>query len=87
DDDFGRRLAGEEQDSELITYSLTDSSAFLYCREARFGDAGIEAALVTPHGEGLLRSPLLGRFNLSNLLAAVGALLGLGYPLGDILRT
>lgn len=80
DDDFGRRLAGEEQDSELITYSLTDSSAFLYCREARFGDAGIEAALVTPHGEGLLRSPLLGRFNLSNLLAAVGALLGLGYP-------
>ena len=34
DDDFGRRLAGEEQDSELITYSLTDSSAFLYCREA-----------------------------------------------------
>lgn len=26
-------------------------------------------------------------FNLSNLLAAVGALLGLGYPLGDILRT
>ncbi|RCI76211.1 hypothetical protein DT376_03575 [Pseudomonas aeruginosa] len=56
-------------------------------REARFGDAGIEAALVTPHGEGLLRSPLLGRFNLSNLLAAVGALLGLGYPLGDILRT
>lgn len=52
-----------------------------------FGDAGIEAALVTPHGEGLLRSPLLGRFNLSNLLAAVGALLGLGYPLGDILRT
>ena len=28
DDDFGRRLAGEEQDSELITYSLTDSSAF-----------------------------------------------------------
>lgn len=30
---------------------------------------------------------MLGRFNLSNLLAAVGALLGLGYPLGDILRT
>ncbi|VFT29652.1 UDP-N-acetylmuramoylalanyl-D-glutamate--2, 6-diaminopimelate ligase [Pseudomonas aeruginosa] len=82
DDDFGRRLAGEEQDSELITYSLTDSSAFLYCREARFGDAGIEAALVTPHGEGLLRSPLLGRFNLSNLLAAVGALLGLGLSPG-----
>ncbi|WP_374440129.1 UDP-N-acetylmuramoyl-L-alanyl-D-glutamate--2,6-diaminopimelate ligase [Pseudomonas panipatensis] len=86
DDSFGRQLAADAQDSRLLSYSLEDPSAYLFCREARFSDAGVEAQLVTPHGEGLLRSSLLGRFNLSNLLAVVGALLGLDYPLGEILR-
>ncbi|WP_160288163.1 UDP-N-acetylmuramoyl-L-alanyl-D-glutamate--2,6-diaminopimelate ligase [Pseudomonas knackmussii] len=85
DDEFGRQLAAEQHESRLLSYSLEDSAAFLYCREARFSDAGVEAQLVTPKGEGVLRSPLLGRFNLSNLLAVVGALMALDYPLGEIL--
>jgi UDP-N-acetylmuramoyl-L-alanyl-D-glutamate--2,6-diaminopimelate ligase len=86
DDAFGRELAGEQRESRLISYSLEDSSAYLYCREAQFDDEGVRATLVTPQGEHLLRSTLLGRFNLSNVLAAVGALLGLDYPLDEILR-
>ena len=58
----------------------------MYCREATFDDEGVRATLVTPQGEHHLRSALLGRFNLSNVLAAVGALLGLEYPLDDILK-
>ncbi|MDG1580754.1 UDP-N-acetylmuramoyl-L-alanyl-D-glutamate--2,6-diaminopimelate ligase [Pseudomonas sp. GOM6] len=85
DDEFGRQLATQSRESRLIGYSLEDASAYLFCREASFGDHGVQARLVTPQGEGLLRSPLLGRFNLSNLLAVVGALLGLGYPLDEIL--
>ena len=46
----------------------------------------MRATLVTPQGEHLLRSTLLGRFNLSNVLAAVGALLGLDYALDEILK-
>ncbi|MDX5372231.1 MAG: UDP-N-acetylmuramoyl-L-alanyl-D-glutamate--2,6-diaminopimelate ligase [Pseudomonadaceae bacterium] len=86
DDDFGRQLAAEPCESRLIGYSLNDAGAYLYCREARFDDHGVRALLVTPQGEGHLRSPLLGRFNLSNLLAVVGALLGLGYPLDEALQ-
>jgi len=86
DDDFGRKLAADKHESRLITYSLEDSSAYLYCREARFDDDGVRATLVTPQGEHLLRSSLLGRFNLSNVLAAVGALLGLDYALDEILN-
>jgi len=86
DDDFGRKLAADKHESRLITYSLEDSSAYLYCREARFDDDGVRATLVTPQGEHLLRSSLLGRFNLSNVLAAVGALLGLDYALDEILK-
>jgi UDP-N-acetylmuramoyl-L-alanyl-D-glutamate--2,6-diaminopimelate ligase len=86
DDDFGRRLAGEQHASRLITYSQEDSSAYLFCRDAVFDDDGVRATLVTPQGNHLLRSSLLGRFNLSNVLAAVGALMGLDYPLDDILK-
>ncbi|QIH10669.1 MULTISPECIES: UDP-N-acetylmuramoyl-L-alanyl-D-glutamate--2,6-diaminopimelate ligase [unclassified Pseudomonas] len=85
DDDFGRQLALEPHESRLITYSLEDPAAHLYCREARFDDDGVRATLVTPQGEHHLRSSLLGRFNLSNVLAAVGALLGLEYALDEIL--
>ncbi len=85
DDAFGRVLAVEDDECRLITYSLTDASAYLYCPEARLDDDGIHARLVTPQGERSLRSPLLGRFNVSNVLAAIGALLGMDYPLDEIL--
>jgi UDP-N-acetylmuramoyl-L-alanyl-D-glutamate--2,6-diaminopimelate ligase len=86
DDEFGRTLAAEKRESRLITYSVEDPSAYLYCRDAKFDDDGVRATLVTPQGQHLLRSSLLGRFNLSNVLAAVGALLGLDYPLDEILK-
>lgn len=86
DDAFGRELAGAVHESRLIGYSLEDDGAYLHCREARFDDHGVQARLVTPRGEGVLRSSLLGRFNLSNLLAVVGALLGMDYALDEILR-
>lgn len=86
DDAFGRQLAAQAHESRLIGYSLQDSGAYLYCRDAQFDDHGVRAHLVTPRGEGLLRSNLLGRFNLSNLLATVGALLGMDYALDEILK-
>ncbi len=85
DDLFGRELAAREAPSRLISYSLIDPQASLYCAEAEFSEAGVRARIVTAQGDGLLLSPLLGRFNLSNLLAVVGALLGLGHPLDEIL--
>ncbi|MFZ3204059.1 MAG: UDP-N-acetylmuramoyl-L-alanyl-D-glutamate--2,6-diaminopimelate ligase [Pseudomonas sp.] len=86
DDQFGRELARAEHDSRLISYSLEDPAAYLYCRDAQFDEQGVRVKLVTPRGEGNVRSALLGRFNLSNLLAVVGALLGMDYPLDEILK-
>jgi len=86
DDAFGRELAAQSHESRLIGYSLNDAGAFLYCSEAHFDDQGVRARLVTARGEGMLRSNLLGRFNLSNLLAVVGALLGMDYGLDEILK-
>lgn len=86
DDAFGRELAAMPSESRLIGYSLDDQNAWLYCRDIHFSSEGVRAHLASPGGEGSLRSPLLGRFNLSNLLAVIGALLGMDYPLDDILK-
>jgi UDP-N-acetylmuramoyl-L-alanyl-D-glutamate--2,6-diaminopimelate ligase len=86
DDAAGRYLAGEARDSRLISYSLEDASAFLYCRDSQFDDRGVRATVHTPQGEGRLQSGLLGRFNLSNLLALIGTLLAMDYPLDEVLK-
>ena len=85
DDAFGRELAARSSDASTLTYSLSEASASLHCQDVQFDDHGVCARLVTPQGTGELRSQLIGRFNLSNLLAAIGALLGLGHRLADIL--
>ncbi len=85
DDVFGRELAAQAPSAGLITYSLEDSSASIYCRNIRFSHSGIQAEVVTAHGEGNLSSSLIGRFNLSNLLATIGALLALGHSLKQVL--
>ena len=48
--------------------------------------AGVEGRLISPVGEGRFRSPLFGRFNLMNLLQAVGVLLQQQLPLSVLLR-
>ncbi|MEN5303743.1 UDP-N-acetylmuramoyl-L-alanyl-D-glutamate--2,6-diaminopimelate ligase [Pseudomonas sp. TWI628] len=94
DDDFGRRLAEDfarrpsvdHIETRLLSYSLENPDASLFCREAHFDDDGVRAILVTAQGERTLRSQLLGRFNLSNMLAAVATLLALDYSLDEILK-
>lgn len=85
DDSFGQSLAQTNAPSRLIRYSIDNPAADLHCKKFSLTEQGIEAYLSTPQGEGWLRSSLLGRFNLSNLLAVVGALLGLGYPQDEVL--
>ncbi|QKL04875.1 UDP-N-acetylmuramoyl-L-alanyl-D-glutamate--2,6-diaminopimelate ligase [Pseudomonas sp. NY5710] len=94
DDEFGRRLAQAFDDrapadaieSRLLSYSLENRDADLFCTKAEFDDHGVRATLVTAQGERILRSQLLGRFNLSNMLAAVATLLAMDFALDEILR-
>ena len=94
DDEFGRRLVerfahrphAEHVETRLFSYSLENPDASLFCREAVFSDEGVRATLVTAQGERTLRSQLLGRFNLSNMLATVATLLAMDYALDEILQ-
>ena len=66
--------------------SLEDPSAELFIRDLQLGAGGVRGVLQTPAGEGEFHSPLLGRFNLMNLLQAVGALVQQGAPLAQLLE-
>ncbi|MAB43015.1 MAG: UDP-N-acetylmuramoyl-L-alanyl-D-glutamate--2,6-diaminopimelate ligase [Pseudomonadales bacterium] len=77
DDRFGRELAAGCA-CPVIGFSLQDSSAALYCADVQSDSLGLSARLFIQGKEFNLRSPLLGRFNLSNLLAVLGSLLALG---------
>lgn len=85
DDKFAAELANSQGTGELITYSIENSQATIYCQAVSFTDHGIYATVIAGDQQGELHSPLLGRFNLSNLLAVVGGLWALGFDLAQIL--
>ena len=87
DDPWGARLA-ERLGTSCWRCSLEAPSADqaeLGFRNLVIGPHGVGGILWSPLGEGPFQSPLLGRFNLMNLLEAVAALLQQGLPLAGLL--
>ncbi len=87
DDPQGRTLA-ESLDGGLLplwTYSCT-GAARLQARDIRHGDAGL--AFQVCEGEQVhdLHTQLVGQYNVSNLLAVIGALRAVGIPLADAVQ-
>lgn len=77
DDPYGKRLAGLA--SKTLTYSL-ENEADVCARKLSVSLLGIEFTAETPAGRIDIRSQLVGRFNVYNLLAAVGAGVALDLP-------
>ena len=85
DDAWGRQLA--DRLGERCWSCSLETNADLTMGDLRMTSNGVDGTLVTPLGEGRFHSPLVGRFNLMNLLQAVGALLQQGLPLGLLLHS
>src|SRR4051812_38108090 len=73
DDPYGRKLAAEMPDA--LTFGERGEVSV---RGAAVTATGTRGILLTPRGEGPFASPLLGRYNLSNLLAAAAGAETLG---------
>jgi UDP-N-acetylmuramoyl-L-alanyl-D-glutamate--2,6-diaminopimelate ligase len=89
DDPWGARLAEGllgRSATPCWRSSLEHSGAELTIGDLELGADGVRGRLVSPVGDGLFRSPLVGRFNLMNLLQAVGALLQQDLPLHLLLE-
>lgn len=67
--------------AQVFSYSLKDSRADVWVEQVVYSSAGVTAQLNSPWGTAAIQSPLLGAFNLSNVLAVVVALLANGYSL------
>jgi len=76
DDPYGERLAAQVPGA--ITYGLRESAA-VRPLDVQLGLNGIIGTFTTPAGPVAVNSPLVGRFNLYNLLAAVATGIALGY--------
>jgi UDP-N-acetylmuramoyl-L-alanyl-D-glutamate--2,6-diaminopimelate ligase len=84
DDPWGAWLV-ERLGGRCWRSSLEDPSAELFIDGLAIDQHGVRGTLHSPGGSGSFRSPLVGRFNLMNLLQAVGALLQQGLPLTQVL--
>jgi len=83
DDEYGRRLASEMGEAAMTFGTKGDirpSSDFSIRIDGLFG------SLDTPAGRIEINSPLLGMPNLQNWMAAVGAAIAVGIPVGEIER-
>lgn len=70
----------------LTSYSCSDESADIYAKHCSWHSNGVDFILSTPYGEIDMSSPLIGSFNLSNLLAAIASVISQGFHLDDIAR-
>lgn len=84
DDPYGQRLIGQLKKEQVWCYSVQDPTTDLWTSNLSYEPTGVSGVLHTPKGEVAFRSPLVGQYNLSNLLAAVGAVLDLGIDLQSI---
>jgi len=70
--------------SELLTYGIGQSDATHRAVEVRHAANGTHFDFVTPAGQVAIESPLSGRVNVSNLLAAMCAAMARGLTLAQV---
>jgi UDP-N-acetylmuramoyl-L-alanyl-D-glutamate--2,6-diaminopimelate ligase len=90
DDVFGSQLLVEvAKKIPTIAYSITNIKTgidTIRVVDLKMRNKGFIAEVITPWGNGLLTSKLLGRFNVSNILASLAVLLLMEMPLEQALH-
>jgi UDP-N-acetylmuramoyl-L-alanyl-D-glutamate--2,6-diaminopimelate ligase len=86
DDAFGRSLAAGIDSSETQVYAYGLYQGDIRPLTLTASLEGLAMRVTTPWGDVDLRSPLLGRFNASNLLACLATLCANGVPLNEAAR-
>jgi UDP-N-acetylmuramoyl-L-alanyl-D-glutamate--2,6-diaminopimelate ligase len=78
DDPYGRRLASDPEIEGVVTFALDDPAATYHASRVSTGLDGSTFTVRSPDGVSELHSPLSGRFNVYNVLAALAAARALG---------
>ncbi|MGB5959945.1 MAG: UDP-N-acetylmuramoyl-L-alanyl-D-glutamate--2,6-diaminopimelate ligase [Coleofasciculaceae cyanobacterium] len=86
DDVYGKKLIEQLPTERVWSYSVLNQSADLWTSDLQYESTGVSGILHTPKGEAPFRLPLVGQYNLANMLAAVGAVLHLGLELETVVK-
>lgn len=90
DDELGLRLASEASAIKVLGYSIGDRQhdlpAVLRALDLQTTANGQQFTLLAPNGRVEVRTALLGRFNVANLLAVAAVLVDAGLPIREIGR-
>jgi len=76
DDEWGKKLGGLAK--KTLTYGLQNGTD-LKAKKFQLSFNGLEFTAQTPNGAILVQSAMVGRINVYNILAAIGAGIGLGF--------
>ncbi|MDR3411300.1 MAG: UDP-N-acetylmuramoyl-L-alanyl-D-glutamate--2,6-diaminopimelate ligase [Formivibrio sp.] len=79
DDEYGRELLKHAKAEKNWSFGLYQGDIHAIRLDASL--EGLRLEVETPQGQGTIVSPMVGRFNASNLLACLGVLLASGVPL------
>jgi UDP-N-acetylmuramoyl-L-alanyl-D-glutamate--2,6-diaminopimelate ligase len=82
DDPFGRRILAK---GNFMTYGFNPMADY-HASNVTLSATDTAFDLTTPRGRWKVRSPLLGRFNIYNLLAALAALTESGFDIDRLLK-
>jgi len=86
DSDYGQILIDRLGD-RAWTYSLEDPDADFYASNLELTSTGASGTLETPVGTQPFSLPLVGRYNLENMMAAIGAVLAVGLDLDTVVNS
>ena len=85
DDEWAKTLSAKAPEHvKIISYSAR-GIADVYAKNITLHTTGTRAQIITPWGEAEIYSPLLGEFNISNLLAVIACVGDQGYTLEQML--
>lgn len=86
DDEFGAQLAARASDARLVVTTRREPTIlaeFVRATRVRAGSSGLVIGIESSWGVGEVAVPLIGEFNVENVLTVLAALLTWGIPLVD----
>lgn len=84
DEHYGELAASVDEGAQILSYSLSSKAADLHVTAIEWDEQGARVELDGRWGSVVINVPVVGHYNLANILAVMAALLASGFELSDL---